>query len=102
MKRLHIHVSVDDLAQSTRFYSTLFAAVRSTAVGTAPAGGLDPDPTKRLAGRLALAPVRRFQTLPPVCRDARVVLSLGILDLFDQGRLPSHGLDPPSRRDPCR
>jgi catechol 2,3-dioxygenase-like lactoylglutathione lyase family enzyme len=26
MKRLHIHVSVDDLAQSTRFYSTLFAA----------------------------------------------------------------------------
>jgi catechol 2,3-dioxygenase-like lactoylglutathione lyase family enzyme len=26
MKRLHIHVSVDDLAQSIRFYSTLFAA----------------------------------------------------------------------------
>ena len=26
MKRLHIHVSVDDLAQSVRFYSTLFAA----------------------------------------------------------------------------
>src|SRR4029077_4362460 len=26
MKRLHVHVSVDDLAQSTRFYSTLFAA----------------------------------------------------------------------------
>jgi catechol 2,3-dioxygenase-like lactoylglutathione lyase family enzyme len=26
MKRLHIHVSVDDLARSTRFYSTLFAA----------------------------------------------------------------------------
>ena len=26
MKRLHAHVSVDDLAQSTRFYSTLFAA----------------------------------------------------------------------------
>ena len=25
MKRLHVHVSVDDLAQSTRFYSTLFA-----------------------------------------------------------------------------
>jgi hypothetical protein len=23
MKRLHVHVSVDDLAQSTRFYSTL-------------------------------------------------------------------------------
>lgn len=25
MKRLHIHVAVDDLAQSVRFYSTLFA-----------------------------------------------------------------------------
>ena len=26
MKRLHVHVSVDDLAQSVRFYSTLFAS----------------------------------------------------------------------------
>ena len=26
MKRLHVHVSVDDLAQSVRFYSTLFGA----------------------------------------------------------------------------
>ena len=26
MKRLHVHVSVDDLEQSRRFYSTLFAA----------------------------------------------------------------------------
>ena len=26
MKRLHVHVSVDDLAESMRFYSTLFAA----------------------------------------------------------------------------
>ena len=26
MKRFDVHVSVDDLAQSTRFYSTLFAA----------------------------------------------------------------------------
>ena len=26
MKRLHVHVSVDDLPQSVRFYSTLFAA----------------------------------------------------------------------------
>src|SRR5207245_4728359 len=26
MKRLHVYLSVDDLAQSTRFYSTLFAA----------------------------------------------------------------------------
>ena len=26
MKRLHVHVAVEDLAQSTRFYSTLFAA----------------------------------------------------------------------------
>src|SRR5579863_28393 len=25
MKRFHVHVSVDDLAQSVRFYSTLFA-----------------------------------------------------------------------------
>jgi hypothetical protein len=26
MKRLHVHISVDDLGQSRRFYSTLFAA----------------------------------------------------------------------------
>ena len=26
MKRLHVHVAVEDLAQSVRFYSTLFAA----------------------------------------------------------------------------
>ena len=26
MKRFHVHISVDDLAQSIRFYSTLFAA----------------------------------------------------------------------------
>ncbi len=26
MKRLHVHVSVDDLARSVRFYSTLFSA----------------------------------------------------------------------------
>jgi hypothetical protein len=26
MKRLHVHVAVEDLAQSTRFYSTLLAA----------------------------------------------------------------------------
>ena len=26
MKRLHVHVAVDDLAQSIRFYTTLFAA----------------------------------------------------------------------------
>src|SRR4051794_5647518 len=26
MKRMHVHVSVDDLEQSVRFYSTLFAA----------------------------------------------------------------------------
>ena len=26
MKRLHVHVSVEDIAQSVRFYSTLFAA----------------------------------------------------------------------------
>jgi len=26
MKRLHVHVAVDDLARSVRFYSTLFAA----------------------------------------------------------------------------
>lgn len=26
MKRFHVHLTVDDLAQSTRFYSTLFAA----------------------------------------------------------------------------
>jgi predicted enzyme related to lactoylglutathione lyase len=25
MKRFHVHVSVDDLAQSIRFYSTLFS-----------------------------------------------------------------------------
>ena len=26
MKRLHVHVAVNDLAQSIRFYSTLFGA----------------------------------------------------------------------------
>ena len=26
MKRFHVHVAVDDLAQSVRFYSTLFGA----------------------------------------------------------------------------
>lgn len=30
MKRFHVHVSVDDLAQSIRFYSTLFAAEPTT------------------------------------------------------------------------
>jgi hypothetical protein len=29
MKRMHVHVSVDDLEQSVRFYSTLFAAAPS-------------------------------------------------------------------------
>src|ERR1700757_1461971 len=29
MKRMHVHGAVDDLAQSTRFYSTLFAAERT-------------------------------------------------------------------------
>jgi catechol 2,3-dioxygenase-like lactoylglutathione lyase family enzyme len=31
MKRLHVHVGVDDLAQSIRFYSALFAAEPSVA-----------------------------------------------------------------------
>ena len=31
MKRLHVHVGVDDLAQSIRFYSTLFGAEPSVA-----------------------------------------------------------------------
>jgi catechol 2,3-dioxygenase-like lactoylglutathione lyase family enzyme len=31
MKRLHVHVSVDDLAQSVLFYSTLFAAEHAVA-----------------------------------------------------------------------
>jgi catechol 2,3-dioxygenase-like lactoylglutathione lyase family enzyme len=31
MKRLHVHVAVDDLAASIRFYSTLFAAAPSVA-----------------------------------------------------------------------
>lgn len=33
MKRLHVHVSVDDLQQSIRFYSTLFAAEPSVIKG---------------------------------------------------------------------
>jgi hypothetical protein len=33
MKRLHVHVSVDDLAQSIRFYSTLFSAEPSVLKG---------------------------------------------------------------------
>ncbi len=31
MKRLHVHVSVDDLAASTRFYSTLFGTAPTVA-----------------------------------------------------------------------
>ncbi len=31
MKRLHIHVSVEDVADSVRFYSALFAATPSVA-----------------------------------------------------------------------
>ena len=31
MKRLHVHVSVDDLDGSARFYGTLFAAQPSVA-----------------------------------------------------------------------
>jgi len=33
MKRFHVHVSVDDLAQSIRFYSTLFSAEPSVVKG---------------------------------------------------------------------
>ncbi len=33
MKRLHVHVSVDDLGQSVRFYSTLFSAEPSVLKG---------------------------------------------------------------------
>ena len=33
MKRLHVHVSVDDLAQSVQFYSTLFAAAPAVTKG---------------------------------------------------------------------
>jgi hypothetical protein len=38
MKRLHVHVSVDDLAQSIRFYSTLFAAQPTVSSWTMPNG----------------------------------------------------------------
>ena len=39
MKRFHVHVSVHDLQQSIRFYSTLFAAQPSVAEGaTTPSG----------------------------------------------------------------
>ena len=31
MKRLHVHLGVDDLKQSIQFYSTLFAAEPKTA-----------------------------------------------------------------------
>jgi len=39
---------------------------------------------------------------PRACRDPRVVLQLREPNFFDQGACPSHGLDPPSRRHPCR
>ena len=32
MKRLHVHVSVDDLAQSVRFYTALFVVAAWTKV----------------------------------------------------------------------
>lgn len=35
MKRFHLHVSVDDLAQSARFYSTPFAAEPTAESGAA-------------------------------------------------------------------
>jgi hypothetical protein len=38
MKCLHIHVAVDNLAESTRFYSALFAA-EPARPGKAAAGG---------------------------------------------------------------
>jgi len=36
MKRLHVHVAVKDLAQSVRFYSTLFGAESTRRLATAP------------------------------------------------------------------
>jgi catechol 2,3-dioxygenase-like lactoylglutathione lyase family enzyme len=57
MKRLHVHVSVDDLAQSIRFYSTLFSAEPTVLKGDYAKWMLD-DPRvnfaiSRQAGRLS-------------------------------------------------
>jgi catechol 2,3-dioxygenase-like lactoylglutathione lyase family enzyme len=57
MKRLHVHVAVDDLAQSIRFYSTLFA-VEPTVVKDDYAKWMLDDPRvnfaiSKLAGRTA-------------------------------------------------
>ncbi len=48
MKRLHVHIAVDDLAQATRFYSTLFAAVPSVSKADYAKWMLD-DPRLNLA-----------------------------------------------------
>lgn len=38
MKRLHVHLSVDNLSESIHFYSTLFAPNRPSANPTTPSG----------------------------------------------------------------
>ena len=38
MKRMHVHVAVDDVAQSVRFYSVLFAAEPTVVRATTPNG----------------------------------------------------------------
>jgi catechol 2,3-dioxygenase-like lactoylglutathione lyase family enzyme len=48
MKRLHVHVSVEDMPRSVRFYSTLFAAEPAVATPDDAKGMLD-DPRVNLA-----------------------------------------------------
>lgn len=49
MKRLHVHVSVDDLAASARFYSTLFAAKPTVAKSDY----VGPEPTPLSPGAIS-------------------------------------------------
>ena len=49
MKRLHVHMSVGDLDQSMRFYSTLFATAPSVVKPDYAKWMLEPKPAARAA-----------------------------------------------------
>ena len=54
MKRLHVHVSVDDLAKSIQFYSTLFVAEPTVTRADYAKWMLD-DPSRAEQQRMLLA-----------------------------------------------
>ena len=97
MKRLHVHISVDDLTASVDFYATLFGTPPSTLKGDyakwslddprvnfaiskrARAAGLDhlglqvddDDELREVAGRLAASGARVFEQTDAACCYAR-------------------------------